>query len=160
MLLQLEDHYKKNFTTLVKRIAFRCDNNFYDAEDIVQEAYLRAIKYKEAFTVGLPFDFWFKRILSNSLKDFKRAQKAMGTVEEIEEEHLDPVEDPCLPSEVKRSIQKEIDFLQQPQREVVELHIIYGYGISQVSQITDVKYKDVNNIIQRFKAKMKEKYMQ
>lgn len=160
MMQIIEDHYKNNFNTLVKRIAFRCGNNYHDAEDVVQEAYLRAIKYKETFDMGLPFKLWFSRILSNSLKDFKREQKAMGTMEEIREEHFEPLEDPSTSDAIRRLLRKEVANLPAANREVVELHLFYGYSNSEIVQVTDMKYKEVDNVIQWFKRSFRERHQE
>lgn len=64
------------FETLVARtqrqaynMAYRMTGNRDDAEDLTQEAYLRAYRSFEKYNRALPFENWFFRILSNLFVD-------------------------------------------------------------------------------------------
>src|SRR5579871_4395303 len=53
-------------------IAFRMTGNRDDAEDLTQEAYLRAYRSFSTYNKTLPFEAWFFRILSNLFIDLMR----------------------------------------------------------------------------------------
>jgi len=64
------------FETLVARtqrqaynMAYRMTGNRDDAEDLAQEAYLRAYRSFDKYNRDLPFENWFFRILSNLFVD-------------------------------------------------------------------------------------------
>src|SRR5436853_404047 len=64
------------FETLIARtqrqaynIAYRMTGNRDDAEDLTQEAYLRAYRSFDKYNRALPFENWFFRILSNLFVD-------------------------------------------------------------------------------------------
>src|SRR3989440_10018272 len=66
----------QEFETLVERtkrqaysIAYRMTGNRDDAEDLTQEAYLRAYRSFDKYNRTLPFENWFFRILSNLFVD-------------------------------------------------------------------------------------------
>jgi RNA polymerase sigma-70 factor (ECF subfamily) len=66
----------KEFEQLVARtqrqaynIAYRMTGNRDDAEDLTQEAYLRAYRSFDKYNRSLPFENWFFRILSNLFVD-------------------------------------------------------------------------------------------
>src|SRR5260370_875784 len=50
-------------------MAYRMTGNRDDAEDLTQEAYLRAYRSFEKYDRALPFENWFFRILSNLFVD-------------------------------------------------------------------------------------------
>ncbi len=50
-------------------IAYRMTGNRDDAEDLTQEAYLRAYRSFDKYNRALPFENWFFRILSNLVVD-------------------------------------------------------------------------------------------
>src|SRR5437660_1752469 len=50
-------------------MAYRMTGNRDDAEDLTQEAYLRAYRSFEKYNRALPFENWFFRILSNLFVD-------------------------------------------------------------------------------------------
>ena len=50
-------------------MAYRMTGNRDDAEDLTQEAYLRAYRSFDKYDRALPFENWFFRILSNLFVD-------------------------------------------------------------------------------------------
>src|SRR5579872_1327904 len=73
-LTQQGDHAE--FERLVERtqrqaynMAYRMTGNRDDAEDLTQEAYLRAYRSFDKYDRALPFENWFFRILSNLFVD-------------------------------------------------------------------------------------------
>src|SRR6266481_1438858 len=53
-------------------MAYRMTGNRDDAEDLTQEAYLRAYRSFATYNRQLPFESWFFRILSNLFIDLLR----------------------------------------------------------------------------------------
>lgn len=157
MLSIIEKFYRANYGKLVKRMRWRA-GTVQDAEDIVQEAFCRAIKYKESFMMGLPFNHWFQRILSNALRDHKNAEKGLSNSVEYGEEHAEPVDCPAYNKQLRRQIEEEMMLMDDESCEVVSLYFTYNYNLKDIVHITNVKYKTVDNIIQRFKHKIREKY--
>lgn len=128
----------------------------WDAEDIVQEAYARAIKYLNTFD-GTNFDRWFGRILNNALRDFKREEGGFVT-HSFEEEESDGI--PC--SQYNDEIVSEINELIQTksviQIEVLSLFFQQGYSATDIQKITEHSYAKCHQIIQRFRNELKELY--
>ena len=152
---QIEKHYIENKDSLVKRVRFRT-GSIHSAEDVVQEAYYRALG---SFINGTNIDFWLSRILSNTLKDWMQAERELGGMDDIEENEGEPIDDPSIPTHVKLEIKMAINELSPAHREVVELNLIHGFDLRHIAQITDLKYKNVALIMDRFKSGLKEKYM-
>src|SRR4051794_17890289 len=59
----------------VFRLAFRMTGNEFDAEDVVQETFLRAFKQLESFEIRSSFSTWLYRIAANYALDLIRARK-------------------------------------------------------------------------------------
>jgi len=72
----IEQHYRDNYKKLVYRIAYRVRGPA-NAEDVVQEAYARALKYVDNTEV-LEFDKWFNRLLNNACKDWQNVERHQG----------------------------------------------------------------------------------
>ncbi|MCL5283326.1 MAG: sigma-70 family RNA polymerase sigma factor [Armatimonadetes bacterium] len=71
-----KDRVCSEFDELVKRthrqaynIAYRLSGNHADAEDITQEAYLRAFRFFDRYNREMPFENWLYRIISNVFID-------------------------------------------------------------------------------------------
>lgn len=153
----IEKHFKFNYRTMVKRVKYRTNNNEADAEDVVMEAYTRALKYKDTFEMGSPFNNWFGRIVSNSLKDWKAEQFNHSISEEFDEQEIEPIPDFKLESQLLEIIHQHIQGLKNEQiKEILCLYFTHGFKTREVSQISDVNYNTVHSVIKRFKQSMKE----
>jgi RNA polymerase sigma-70 factor (ECF subfamily) len=128
------------------------------AEDVVQEAFVRALKYKDAYIWGTPLDRWFSRILTNAFHDYMKAERDYSSIDDLSEEE-ERVECTSLPNSVKIELREAIEDLSPEHREIVELHLVYGFELRHIVQIVDVKYKTADQIIQRFKNSLKERYV-
>jgi len=74
---QRED--RQAFDELVQRyhkqaynIAYRMTGNHADAEDLIQEAFIRAFRFFAQYKRELPFDSWLYKIMSNVFVDMLR----------------------------------------------------------------------------------------
>lgn len=154
----IEDHYKNNRKHLSHILTKQMGD---DAEDVVQEAYYRALRYSHAFNPN-EFDFqrWFSRILSNVRKDFIAEKFGRGTHVEIDESHDEFITE-CQgtnPKLIELLYDEILEHDNENHREVLTLYFIFNYQQREVSQIVDMKPGTVNQIITRFKSKMKETY--
>src|SRR5208282_6382525 len=67
----------------VFRLAFRMTGNEQDAEDMVQETFLRAWKQMHRYDGRAAFSTWIYRIASNCSLDLIRARKVHGEQQPI-----------------------------------------------------------------------------
>lgn len=59
------------------RLAYRLTNDSQDAEDLVQEAALRAFRFRHTFQAGTSFKAWFYRIVVNHFYTGTRRRRAV-----------------------------------------------------------------------------------
>lgn len=157
----IEENFRSSYRSWVKRVYCRVKKN-EDAEDIVMEAYTRALKYQHTFIQGNNFEYWFSRIIANAVKDWKREQhNQFEHQEEFDEQEMAPCPDPSIKRDLYATLSAEIDELEKPERaEIVHLYFILGFKPRDIMKITNQKSVIVNNTIQHFKGKMKGKYME
>src|SRR4026209_1270212 len=77
----------------VFRLAFRMTGNKQDAEDVVQESFLRAYKQLGRFESRANFGTWLYRIVANCSVDLMRARQArqnQGRLDSLDEIEADP----------------------------------------------------------------------
>lgn len=150
----LEEHYRKNRFTYVKRMSFRCGDY---AEDVVQEAYARAIKYFSSYKEEYSLDAWFSRIINNCLKEHKNAEKGY-TALTFEEEEIDGI--PCnrFAESVVKEIYELISTKSVVSMEVLTYHFRFGYTAKEVQEISEHSYANCHKIINRFRQELRELY--
>lgn len=157
----IEQHYRERSATIAKNIAYRAGSR-EDAEDIVQEAYCRALKYIHAFNPNeFEFERWFSRLFSNVWKDAISAKYQRGYPQELDETH-----EQFICNNFKSSAPQLMEIIydeilatdNEDHREVLTLYLIYGYKLNEVSEITDMRSGTVNQILFRFKDGLKKTY--
>lgn len=153
----VEEYYRDNYEELVKRYVNRA-GSYQNAEDIVQEAFARCLQYLPNFDGKMPFENYFSRILQNSFREFKVAERNYGmnmSHEEADTPCPIDLENKRLVYDVKQYIRNN---MPKDEREILELYYIKGYSLKDVQKITDEKYRRVNYVVYKFADVIKERF--
>ena len=154
--------YESDWDGFVKRISNRV-GGAVNAEDVVQEAFTRALKYHKVFDSKRSLKKWFNTVLNNAAADFVREERDKGGVrydeDEVVEETTDTLDKLMFDSEMVEKVIAHIDELVDPARTAVRGHLVYGYTSEEVAQYCeDIKPATIRKLVQRFKESMVEKY--
>lgn len=152
-------HYENNAESLIKYMAFRRYGNVMDGEDIVHEAYLRAVTYFYAFDPEKEsFDKWFNGILKNAYRDFQKKERKYGMSEELEEEMLEPVTHNLEHYQDIHGVRKLIGRQVAHHIDCLTLYYVYQYQLKDIADLLTKGYKWVDNVIKEFRIRaMREK---
>src|SRR5262249_19561274 len=127
----------------VFRLAFRMTGNEQDAEDVVQEAFLRAYKQLGRFESRANFGTWLYRIVANCSVDLMRAKQArqdMSRGERLEEAGGVPCVAAAGPdrlaqsAEIQRRVQDALAGLSPLERAAFILRHHEGRSIEEISR--------------------------
>jgi RNA polymerase sigma-70 factor (ECF subfamily) len=131
------------------RVAFRMTGNRQDAEDVVQESFLRAFKQLAKFDERASFGTWLYRIAANCSLDMMRARKrraehvTAGADDGAEEvvlslPSLDPTpERMALSGEVRQRVLEAMDDLSATERTAFVLRHFEGMCMEEVSRVLE-----------------------
>jgi RNA polymerase sigma-70 factor (ECF subfamily) len=130
------------------RVAFRMTGNQQDAEDVVQESFLRAFKQLAKFDLRASFGTWLYRIAANCSLDMMRARKrrsehVAGNEEGAEEVVLSlPSLDPSpermtLSGEVRQRVLEAMNDLSATERTAFVLRHFEGMCMEEVSRVLE-----------------------
>lgn len=147
----IEDHYRGNFNSLVKKLR-NATGSHHNAEDCVQEAYTRALKYWNTYDGDMGISSWIGGILSNCIRDTQKDQILKGMVQEdvaalSDTPHADGT-DVIYLNEIRDRISK----FPARIRHVLRLYILEGYSGKEVANLTNYSAEAVRKIVSRFKA--------
>lgn len=151
--MQLYDLYcKAMFNTAYN---FTKDDDI--AQDLMQEAFIKAFKKIETYTGEASFGSWLKRIVINQSLDWLKKRK-LETVELKEEIAYLPNDDPWeVDTDISMSlIYKCIEALPQKCKNVVKLYLLEGYDHQEVAQILEISEVASRSQLSRGKSKLKE----
>ena len=138
--------------------------NVQDAEDIVQEASLRAIKYFSGFRGAEGDDgrAWVLAIVRNTAYTWQRRHRAIALVTEFDEErHSDAVagDNPAAALEresARQSLHQALDRLPPEFREVIVLRELEGLSYKEIGDVTGVPVGTVMSRLSRARRRLQE----
>lgn len=137
-------------------VAMRFLNNADDAEDVLQESFIKAFQKIDQFKGEVTFGSWLKRIVINKSIDFLKSKKQQVTLDEgymhVEEDEDWSVEEGIGIEQVKQAIAA----LPDNYRYVVQLFLVEGYDHSEISQILNISGTACRTRLLRGKGRLKE----
>ncbi len=154
--LQLYNQYCNGMYIVAKRFVKDKD----DAEDVVQEAFIKAFFKLDQYKAEVTFGAWLKRIVINKSLDFLKSKKQH--LVELDEVHLKVidtahddkwlVDDAITLNDVKKAINELPDKYQY----VVMLYLIEGYDHQEISEILNITQVASRTQLSRGKVKLQE----
>ncbi|NER10773.1 sigma-70 family RNA polymerase sigma factor [Muriicola jejuensis] len=117
-------------------VAMRFVRERDDAEDLVQEAFIKAFRKIGQFRGEVTFGAWLKRIVVNKCLDFLKARRER--IISIEEHNLQIAEEPDWTVEQEVSVEGvlgAIERLPEKYREVLQLYLLEGYDHQEIADI-------------------------
>jgi RNA polymerase sigma-70 factor, ECF subfamily len=157
--LLVEKHSRSIF-----KLAFRMTNNEHDAEEIVQETFLRAYRKIGDFESRADFGTWLYRIATNCSYDLlgrRKHQQSHTPLQDEEGEELPlPAGDPspervALSGELRRKLAQAMDGLTAVERSAFVLRHFEGRSIEEIGKALDLKTNATKNSIFRAVQKLR-----
>lgn len=139
-------------------LAFRLVGSREEAEELVQDAFVRAFRNLEQFRGDASFGTWFYRILYNvCMTKVTRRRKAMDSIEDADlplADHLADTETPGVlenmeQEELNRLIATEVDRLPSKLKSVVLLFYIQEMSYPEISAVTGLPIGTVKTYLHR-----------
>lgn len=168
---------RREFDALVERyhkqaynIAYRMAGNHADAEDLTQEAFIRAFRFFGQYRRELPFDSWLYKIMSNVFIDrLRRRPKAkirsldQPIVTDDGEATFDVAdttagpEECVLSREMDTRIQAALDTLPEAFRLTVVYADIEGLSYEEIAEATNTNIGTVRSRLHRGRRLLRNK---
>ncbi len=146
-------YYKAMYNT-----SLRILKDEFEAEDMMQEAFLTAFTKLESFKGEVAFGAWLKRIVINkSLTQLKKNNKynevKLEVVYEAQTETEEAVNYAGL--DTKRVLET-LKSLKDNYRVVLTLHLIEGFDYEEIAELLNYTNENVRTTISRAKKKLKQ----
>jgi RNA polymerase sigma-70 factor (ECF subfamily) len=123
------------------RLAFRMTGNQHDAEDVVQESFLRAWRQLGKFDERASFGTWLYRIATNCSLDVMRSRKRRSADAQVEDPVLslpsgDPTPDRvAMSGEVRERVAEAMNELSASERTAFVLRHFEGMRMEDISRV-------------------------
>jgi RNA polymerase sigma-70 factor (ECF subfamily) len=161
------------YTRQLYSAAMRMTRNPSDAEDLVQETYLKAYRAYHTFQEGTNLKAWLYRILTNTYinkyrKDSRRPSEVdLGTVEDMylyrrlgSEESAEAArttEDRVLDGMVESEVKQAVEELPESFRMPVLLADLEGFSYKEIAEILDIPIGTVMSRLHRGRKAMQKR---
>jgi len=146
-------YYKAMYNT-----ALRILNQPDDAEDVMQEAFIKAFDQLHRFKAKSTFGAWLKRIVINESISFMKKNNKMKMMPidnkfygQPETENLELSQD----TDVKMLLQA-VSELKDNYRMAISLFYFEGYDYEEICQIMQINYNNARTMVSRAKQKLKQ----
>ena len=140
------------------RIAYRLVSSRDDAEDIVQEAFLKLWDRPNLWDPGkrAKFTTWFYRVVINLCLDLRKKKKLINLPEDIAFADENPGPDVLFDVHQKQSVLEQ--FIHElPERQQLAVNLCFYEGLSnyEAAQIMGVKVKALQSLVMRAKTTLR-----
>lgn len=151
------------YSALLFRVAFSVLRHASDAEDVVQETFLRVLKHQKKLAFVENRRVWLIRITWNLALDRKRRLRTIPLIDEAEEilnnlaSSEAPVEVQLNAAESCARILRMMDKLPRKEREVLRLSAIEEFGTSEIAGILQTTESSVRSSLFRARQRLRER---
>ena len=154
----------------VYRLCFRMAGNADDAQDLTQEAFIKAWRNLPGFRFDCAFSTWLYRLTSNVCLDFLRAQRRRQTVsltmenEDGEEALFDLPDAAPLPEEQVLAgdehsrLNRALSLLEPQQRQLLALRVVNDLSYTEIAAALEIKEGTVKSRLSRAREALRKKY--
>ena len=158
------------FLDSLYNMAYRLTRNAEDAQDLVQETYLKAYKHYEKFQKGTNLKAWLFRIMKNTFinnyrkKQTQPPQSAFSDIEDsfetmVSVEAGKAIKDPepvILDDVMDEDVQSALDSLREDYRMVILLVDLEGFSYKETAEILDVPVGTVMSRLYRGRRQLEK----
>lgn len=158
-------YYKAMFNA-----ALRILQNTYDAEDVMQEAFLNAFTKLDSFKGEVPFGAWLKRIVINkSLTHIKKKNKLQEVNLEVVDKKLESEsgnEHEAVEMKIDyvnlkvKEVSKAMTQLKESYRTILNLSLVEGYDNEEIAGIMNISNENCRTTISRAKSRLRKVLME
>lgn len=163
----------ERYSRKIFRLAYRMTGNEQDAEDVVQETFLRAYRRLGQFESRANFGTWLYRIAVNSSLDSRRSRQRQEEYRTADAGHPDPAgyseetlrlasSEPtpdrlAFSTEVRRELTQALARLSAKERAAFVLRHFEGMSIEEIGRALGLRSNATKNNIFRAVRKLRER---
>ncbi len=153
-------YFIEKYKGMAFSIAFRIVDNREDAEEIVQDAFLKAFRSLEKFRKDSKFSTWFYRIVVNSSLSRARSERPelsnidADDIADVVVERVESAYRSLDLSDQKKFVHLALEELSVEDRLLLTLYYLNENSIDEITEITDITQDNVKMKLHRARNKM------
>ncbi|WP_240665604.1 RNA polymerase sigma factor [Lutibacter sp. HS1-25] len=146
----------KLYVNAMYNVCMRLVGSKEDAEDILQDSFVKAFKNLHSFRYESTFGSWLKKIVVNKSINFLKLKKIPITAIENHEYYLTNEPTQNFEEQDIKKIKKGIDLLPNGFKQIITLYLIEGYDHAEIGEILEITTSTSKSQYHRAKKKLIE----
>ncbi|MDD2487627.1 MAG: sigma-70 family RNA polymerase sigma factor [Candidatus Gracilibacteria bacterium] len=157
------DAYEEKLMRYMLRIS---DMPYEDAENLLQEVFIKVYRYIHEYDPRYSFSSWIYRIAHNMVIDhFRKNERKSQNISLDDEEYsniVNSLSDGNNPhfdlqrNDIRKCVQKAISSLNSSYREIIVLKCIEGYSYEDISDILKIPVGTASTLVNRARKQLRE----
>jgi RNA polymerase sigma factor (sigma-70 family) len=144
------------FASMMYAVCLRYSENTEDADDVMQEGFIKVFKSLSKFRAEGSFEGWVRRIFINTSIEHYRKKVKFYNVSEVHENIIDDNELNALDSLATKDVMNIINELSPGYKQVFNLHVIEGYSHKEIADMLGITEGTSKSQLARAKGVLKK----
>ncbi|MGZ5255808.1 MAG: RNA polymerase sigma factor [Flavitalea sp.] len=158
---KMQEELYNRFASKMYAVCLRYANNSDDAQDLLQEGFIKVYKNLHRFRAEGSFEGWVRRVFINSsIEHYRKKQAKLTTVSDKEENTIENSDISALDSLAERDIINLIQDLSPGYRTVFNLYVVEGYSHKEIGELLGISEGTSKSQLARAKSILQKKVTQ
>lgn len=158
---RMQEELYRRFSPKMYAVCLRYANNPNDAQDLLQEGFIKVYRNLHRFRAEGSFEGWMRRVFVNtSIEHFRKKSAHLQSVSEKEENTIEDVDITALDNLAEKDIIAIIQELSPGYRTVFNLYVIEGYAHKEIGEMLGISEGTSKSQLARAKSILQKKVAQ
>lgn len=154
---RLQELLYQRFAPKMYAVCLRYAGNADDAQDLLQEGFIKVYRNLEKFRREGSFEGWMRRVFVNTAIEHYRRKVTLNTIGEKEERSIEDGSWNILDQLAERDIIALVQELSPGYRSVFNMYVIEGYSHKEIGDILEISEGTSKSQLARAKAILQKK---
>jgi RNA polymerase sigma-70 factor (ECF subfamily) len=134
----MQEELYKHFSSKMYAVCFRYASNTDDAQDILQDGFIKVFKKLDSFRGEGSFEGWVRRVFVNTAIEHFRRKKYLQPVTEKEENTIEGKYVSALDDLAEQDILELITQLSPGYRTVFNMYVVEGFSHKEIAEMLGI----------------------
>ncbi|HEU5365104.1 MAG TPA: RNA polymerase sigma factor [Hanamia sp.] len=153
---QMQRLLYQRFSAMMYTVCLRYSENTEDANDVLQEGFIKVYKSLPRFRAEGSFEGWVRRIFINTSIEHYRKKVKLYNVTEVQENTIEDDSLDALDSLAAKDIMNIINELSPGYKQVFNMHVIEGYSHKEIAVLLGITEGTSKSQLARAKGVLKK----
>ncbi len=153
---QMQELLYKKFSSKMYGVCLRYSGNTEDANDLLQEGFIKIFKNLTKFRGEGSFEGWMRRIFVNTSIEHFRKKVKLYNVTEVQENTIEDYDLTILDTLAEKDIISLVNELSPGYKAVFNMHVVEGYSHKEIAHILGITEGTSKSQLARAKGVLKK----